>query len=634
MTDVGDQPPLIQVPTDPAEWPKWREGLIDWRKAVRADYAGGAYEKPAFAWTSTCYCCTKIMVWDETFLNHATGEYHVEEIVRDGRDRFGGYDAIVLWHAYPRIGFDDRNQFDYYAELPGGLPGLRKVVDQFHLHKMRVFIDYNPWDTGTRRSGLTDAQACANLVKAINGDGIFLDTLSEGTESMRAAADAAKPGIALESELALPISGLAANHLSWAQWFDSDEAPGVLRNRWVEQRHMMHLIRRWDTSHAGEMQLAWMNGAGMLVWENIFGSWNGWSKSDQATLRAILPVQRHFTRHFTHGEWTPMVSTHVKGVYANEWKLDGVRLWTLANRLSAPANGVLIDVRLRSEERLFDPFSGRELTGAEGEVAANGVAGLLAVPRGRLTPDLEKYLEDRRNHRATEPMKLRVHAPRPIAPAHRSRHLKTVPGDVVEVAPGAQVIVTKFRQRECGERGYAPVGGPRALHAEYAETRTIEFGRFGLMRHGVTNAEFTEFLEASGYYPKRDENFLKHFDHRHLKSGEEGLPVRYVNLEDARAYAAWKGWRLPTDAEWQVAMGSNPSLLDHHPLWNWTDSEYSDGHTRYCILKGGAEFRALGSGWYADSGAHPADFAAKFIEIWAGLDRCATIGFRCAVSLA
>ena len=27
-----------------------------------------------------------------------------------------------------------------------------------------VFIDYNPWDTGTRRTGLTDAQACADLV--------------------------------------------------------------------------------------------------------------------------------------------------------------------------------------------------------------------------------------------------------------------------------------------------------------------------------------------------------------------------------------------------------------------------------------------------------------------------------------
>ena len=154
------------------------------------------------------------------------------------------------------------------------------------------------------------------------------------------------------------------------------------------------------------------------------------------------------------------------------------------------------------------------------------------------------------------------------------------------------------------------------------------------MRHGVTNAEFVDFLESTGYYPKRDENFLKHFDQQHPKSGEEGLPVRYVNLEDARAYASWKGWRLPSDADWQVAMETEPALVTQNPLWNWTDSEYSDGHTRYCILKGGAAWRAEGSDWYADSGVHSPDFAAKFIQIWAGLDRCATVGFRCAVSLA
>ena len=635
MTDIQDQPALIQVPADPAKWPKWRRDLVAWRAAARATYDGSEYDKPAFAWTPTCYCCTKIMVWDETFLNHATGEYHVDAIVRDGIHRFGGYDAIVLWHAYPRIGFDDRNQFDYYNELPGGLPGLRKVVERFHAHNMRVFIDYNPWDTGTRRTGLTDAQACADLVKAINGDGIFLDTLGEGAEAMRAAADAAKPGIALESELAMPISAIPTNHLSWAQWFDSDAAPGVLRNRWLEQRHMMHFIRRWDTSHVGEIQLAWMNGAGMLVWENIFGSWNGWSARDQATLRSMLPVQRHFTRHFTHGEWTPMVSTAVKGLYASEWKLDGVRLWTLANRQAASASGSLMDVQLGVGERLFDPFTGQELSSAKGEIAGNEIAGLLAVPAGRLTPELEAYLVARSKHISAKLARVHVPAPRLSGTEHRRpRQVLEAPPGMLEVGAGSRIVVTKFRQRECGERGYAPVGGPRELHAEFAERRTIEFGRFALMRHGVTNAEFVDFLEATGYYPKRDENFLKHFDQQHPKSGEEGLPVRYVNLEDAHAYANWKGWRLPSDADWQVAMETEPALVTQNPLWNWTDSEYSDGHTRYCILKGGAAWRAEGSAWYADSGVHSPDFAAKFIQIWAGLDRCATIGFRCAVSLA
>jgi hypothetical protein len=35
-----------------------------------------------------------------------------------------------------------------------------------------------------------------------------------------------------------------------------------------------------------------------------------------------------------------------------------------------------------------------------------------------------------------------------------------------------------------------------------------------------------------------------------------------------------------------------------------------------------------------DGGPQPVDFATKFLLIWSGLDRCATIGFRCAADFA
>ncbi len=57
---------------------------------------------------------------------------------------------MLLWHAYPRIGFDSRTQFDFYREMPGGLAQLKaEVSDVLHANGMRVFVDYNPWDAGT-----------------------------------------------------------------------------------------------------------------------------------------------------------------------------------------------------------------------------------------------------------------------------------------------------------------------------------------------------------------------------------------------------------------------------------------------------------------------------------------------------
>jgi hypothetical protein len=69
-------------------------------------------------------------------------------------------------------------------------------------------------------------------------------------------------------------------------------------------------------------------------------------------------------------------------------------------------------------------------------------------------------------------------------------------------------------------------------------------------------------------------------------------------------------------------------------VWNWTESEHSDGRTRFCLLKGGAEWKAEGSVWYADGGPQPPEFSAKYLLMAPGLDRSGQIGFRCAADLS
>jgi iron(II)-dependent oxidoreductase len=176
--------------------------------------------------------------------------------------------------------------------------------------------------------------------------------------------------------------------------------------------------------------------------------------------------------------------------------------------------------------------------------------------------------------------------------------------------------------------------------------------------------------------PEHGDNFLAHWQSGEVPPGLEEHPVVYVALEDARAYAAWAGKRLPSEEEWQFAAQGYEALhypwgndwqpdrcnngqvgattpVTHFPqgrspfgvydlcgnVWEWTESERTDqiantSRTRFSILKGGSYYRAYGSEWYADGGAQSNDFAAKFLHMSPGLDRCATIGFRCAVDLA
>jgi formylglycine-generating enzyme required for sulfatase activity len=234
-------------------------------------------------------------------------------------------------------------------------------------------------------------------------------------------------------------------------------------------------------------------------------------------------------------------------------------------------------------------------------------------------------------------------------------------------------MVTRYRMRECGYIA----GVPDERHVYDAFEKTCAYTRHTDIRgvaidvYPVTNDDFARFLAATGYRPADPRNFLRHWVDGAPPAGLGRHPVVHVSREDARAYARWAGKRLPTEEEWQHASqggtgrlfpwGNEPvtaertnltrsgtTAVDAHPTgrtpegisdlcgntWELTESERTDGHTRYHILKGGAWHHEDGSHWFFDTGPQAADWGAKHILLCPAWDRCATIGFRCAISLA
>lgn len=116
---------------------------------------------------------------------------------------------------------------------------------------------------------------------------------------------------------------------------------------------------------------------------------------------------------------------------------------------------------------------------------------------------------------------------------------------------------------------------------------------FGIADHLVSNREYLQFIEDGGYtdfrywhadgwdwvkqHAVRNPLYWHFIDGQWMNYTWSGLKdldlaeaVCHVSYYEASAYAAWKGMRLPNEAEWEVASG----LFHWGNRWEWTNSAY------------------------------------------------------------
>ena len=109
----------------------------------------------------------------------------------------------------------------------------------------------------------------------------------------------------------------------------------------------------------------------------------------------------------------------------------------------------------------------------------------------------------------------------------------------------------------------------------------------------ITNGEYIEFIESDGYrefrywldegwtwvnekkinapmYWHKINNKWHHYTFSGLKPIDSNAILAHISFYEANAFAAYKGLRLPTEFEWEIAS----EQLDWGQRWEWTNSAY------------------------------------------------------------
>jgi iron(II)-dependent oxidoreductase len=667
----------------PAEHKVWLDDLRRWRheRLIRMGYDDAEYRRPELLWTQRNFIQPQMMAEERFFYDPAAGQYTVDRYLRDLDQRYGGIDSVLIWPVYPNIGIDNRNQWDLARDLPGGVPALHRMIEDFHRRGLRVFFPSMPWDTGTRDVGVPYWTATARLMAETGADGVNGDTFDGIPRAYRTASDESGHPVVLEPEGSPRADeALMWNNQSWGYW-KYPFAPMVSKLKWLEPRHMINVCDRWARDKTDNLQAAFFNGVGYESWENIWGIWNQITPRDAEALRRVSRIERRFADLLVSRDWEPHTPALQYGVFASRFPGEGRTLWTLVNRNEYDVSGEQIEIPHREGARYYDAWNGQELTPrvAGGSAALSfpmeerGFGAILEVLPGAAPPGLEAALSEMRqgarvrlaslSHEWTFlPQQMTEITPAKVSGAPPAGMVRIPAGDFLFQVTGIEIEGFNWIGMDVQ---YPWEDAPRRGHRHLLAMKP-----FYIDRYPVTNAEFKKFLDAAGYRPKDDHNFLKDWRNGTFPEGWANKPVTWVSLEDARAYAAWAGRRLPHEWEWQyAAQGADgrlypwgntwdehatpapskgrdlpgPADVNAHPagaspfgvmdmvgnVWQWTD-EFVDEHTRAAILRGGSYYRPQGSMWYFPQ-AYRLSEHGKYLLMAPSKDRAGTLGFRCVL---
>jgi len=323
----------------------WQQGL---KKIFQERYLydvdrfdNSLFEREDLKWMRHTYVMHLIMAWDKFYHDSETGQSGLPAFIERGKKLYGGDDVIGLWPTWPTLGIDQRNQFDMFRDLPGGMARIRHDAEYCRSQGTAFFVCYNPWDESTRNEG--HMEGLYDLIMQTGADGVVLDTQGGSSAELQEAADRAKPGVIMYSEgFAVPkdMQGIVSGRVHNALYYP----PMLNLNKFIKPEFTIYRVAELAKEPIKrEFATAFFNGYGTEL--NIFAPGQpDWVEEQYRYLGRTSRILRENTHNFLSREYMPLIPTLADSVYVNQWPLPEKTIYTIYSIKPEGFNATLFEV--------------------------------------------------------------------------------------------------------------------------------------------------------------------------------------------------------------------------------------------------------------------------------------------------